>query len=80
MLGILYDPYMSCLSYLIYFIVPYLIQMTVVCIFALPMFSAFHQEILEQGKDVITKRKPMSVLVPSMIVNNSCGCFACKSL
>ena len=54
---ILYDPYMSYLSYLIYFIMPYLIQMTVVCIFALPMFSAFHQEIVEQGKSAITKKK-----------------------
>lgn len=45
----LYDPYLSYLSYLIYFIMPYLVQMTVVCIFALPLFSAWHEDLCGGG-------------------------------
>lgn len=59
----LYDPYLSYLSYLIYFIMPYLVQMTVVCIFALPMFSALHQEVVMQGRSVFSKKKWMELAV-----------------
>lgn len=59
----LYDPYMSYLSYLIYFIMPYLVQMTVVCIFALPMFSALHQELVQQGIRALSGKKWLELAV-----------------
>lgn len=59
----LYDPYLSYLSYLIYFIMPYLVQMTVVCIFALPMFSALHEAIVQKGLRALSKQKWLELAV-----------------
>ena len=59
----LYDPYLSYLSYLIYFIMPYLVQMTVVCIFALPLFSAWHADIVRRGIGALSRRKWLEVAI-----------------
>ena len=59
----LYDPYMSYLSYLLYFIMPYLVQMVLVCLFGLPVFSAWHQELVQQGRRAFTWNKLAEIFV-----------------
>ena len=55
---------MSYLSYLMYFVMPYLVQMIVVCMFALPLFTELHEEIVLHGwKEVLTGERIAEVLV-----------------